>query len=544
MPKPKGWSLSARVIAMQVAIVLAAVAAANATLAWVFSKSLDREYGRFSIAVAHTVAALPQVRAAFGLPNPSAALQPLAETVRKESGVSFVVIANRDQVRYTHPNPARIGQKLSTDPAETDASQVLNGGEFVGIEQGSLGRSVRGKVPIYDDQGAIIGVVSVGVLMDTLRQVYARSWPLLLLGLAFGLALGAGGSLLLARRIKRDTLGLEPAQIAAAYEQREAMLEAMREGVIAVDAAGRITLVNDEARRLLDLDSSCLGAPVTEVLPGTRLPEVAQSSLPQFDESFSHNGRQFIVNRVPMQRRGQLVGAAATFRDQTELVGLARELASVKQYAEALRAQSHEFTNKLHTISGMLELGWSDEAVRFIAQVRAAHQQRNDTMMRGISSPEVTALLIGKVGVAAERGVTLSVEPNSRLQGARGMAEELVTIVGNLVENAVEAVAPLPVGRRQVSVLISDRSEDHLLIRVRDNGPGVPAALREQIFAAGYTTKAAGTRGLGLSLVKTCVERLGGEIRVRNRHGAIFTVELPLAAHAPKGRRSEQHGAG
>jgi sensor histidine kinase regulating citrate/malate metabolism len=331
-------------------------------------------------------------------------------------------------------------------------------------------------------------------------------------------------------------LGLERAEIAALLEQREAMLHGIREGVVAVDRAGLITVVNDEARRLLRLPQGIEGWPVREVIPESGLPRVLRSGKAEADQSTQLNGSAIVVSRIPVRIRGRLVGAIATFRDQTELEHLARELQGARTYADTLRAQAHEFANKLHTIAGLLELGWHDQAVAFITQATREQQKWIDDLPARIADPGLVALLVGKASVASERGIAFSVSPRSNLGPTNGLSDVLLTVTGNLIENAFDAVEGQ--ARREVVVNFRERNGE-IRAEVRDSGPGVPRPLIGRIFEAGFSTKETGhgPRGLGLALVKRLVTQHGGEVGVRNDGGAVFTVRLPLKeAHtAPAG---------
>jgi two-component system CitB family sensor kinase len=511
-----------RTALFQSGIVLLAVVIVGGALVRVFYNGLTTDYGRFCIGVARSVATDPEVQAAFRLPDSASVLQPLAEQVRQATGVSFIVIVNRDQIRYTHPDPTKIGQRVSTD-----ASEALSGVESVTTQQGTLGVSVRGKVPIRDEAGEIIGAVSVGVLVQNIQQTALGAWGTIAGSVAIGLAFGVLGSIVLAMRVKRETLGLEPAEIAAIYQQRQAMLQAMREGVIAVDETGRITTINEEGCRLLGLDTACVGRSVAETLPGSHLPDVVRTGQPRFDQLVVRGGRILVANSVPMLLREQIVGAVVTYRDHTEVDGLTRQLDNMRQYADSLRAQSHEFTNKLHTIGGLLELGLTGQAISYIAQTATSHLQRHDSVTRCIKDPVVAAVLIGKAAVAAERGVTLTLHPASCLRTGLGISDELITIVGNLVQNALEAVSSLEPERRRITVTIRDRGGS-VRIRVRDWGAGVEESILERIFEPGFTTKSATQRGIGLALVKGLVTRRAGTIAVHNNRGAVFTVTIPI----------------
>ena len=516
---------------MQIGIVALVAALISSAIVSVLARVAAQQSGERVLGIAQTVATMPALRAAFNLPDPPAIIQPLAESVRQAAGVSFVVVANRDLIRYAHPNPELIGKSLRDPPLPDgaipeDDARALRGEAFFVEEDGSLGRSIRAKVPLYADDGSVIGDVSVGVGVQRIQDMLVSHLQEVGSAVVLALLLGTGISYLLARHIKGQMLGLEPAEIASLFEQREAMLQGIREGVVAVDRAGLITVVNDEAHRLLEIPQGVQGWPIQEVIPESGLPRVLRSGTAEADQSTYINGRAIVVSRVPVRIRGRLVGAIATFRDQTELEDLARELHGARTSADTLRAQAHEFANKLHTIVGMLELGWHDEAVAFITRATRQQQEWMDELPRRITDASVAALLIGKASVASERNVTFTLSAESQLAAHHGLGDVLATIVGNLVENAFDAVEGQP--RREVSLDIRDRGGD-IVLQVRDSGPGVPPALAGRIFEAGYSTKTASGRhrGIGLALVKRLVVHHGGEVSVRNDGGAVFTVWLP-----------------
>jgi two-component system CitB family sensor kinase len=524
--------LQTKVLLMQIGIVVLVAALMSGAIVSVLARVAGQQSGERVLGIAQTVALMPAVRAAFSSPDPPAIIQPLAESVRQAAGLSFVVVANRDLIRYSHPNPELIGRSLQDPPLPDgaipeDDARALRGETFLVEEDGSLGRSIRAKVPLHADDGAVIGEVSVGVGVERIQDVLWSHLPEVAGAGAIALLLGTGISYLVARHIKGQMFGLEPAEIVSLFEQREAMLQGIREGVLAVDRAGLITVVNDEARRLLEIPPGVEGWPVQEVIPESGLPRVLRSATGEADQSTYINGRAIVVSRVPVRIRARLVGAIATFRDQTELAELARELQGARTSAETLRAQAHEFANKLHTIAGMLELGWHDEAVAYITRATRQQQEWIDELPGRIADPALAALLIGKASVASERGITFALSPESQLGAHDGLADVLATIVGNLVENAFDAVEGQP--RREVTLQVRDR-DGNIHLEVRDSGPGVPPALAARIFESGYSTKSTsgGQRGIGLALVKRLVTQHAGEVSVRNDGGAVFTVRLPL----------------
>lgn len=518
-------SLATQILALQVLIVLVTVAVSAVVGVQQTRTQLTRQEGAKVLAIAQSVAALPEVRAAFDDPDPSRVLQPLAESVRRASDLTFVVIADRDQVRLAHPDPDLIGLRLSTDAAD-----ALAGREVVTTERGTLGRSVRAKVAVRDAAGEVVGVVSVGSLEERVSEQWREALPRLLLYLLLALAVGAFGSWMLARRLKRQTFGLEPDEIARLLEQREATLHGIREGLVVVDGTGRLTLVNDEAQVLLDLPTDSTGRFVTDLALPPRLQDVLSGTTEGEDEIVLRAGRVLVLNRKPLQVRGRDIGSVVTLRDRTELEDLTRELGGARSVTDALRAQAHEFSNRMHTVAGLLELGEHDEALSFIERVTAVREEFTARLTEQVREPAVAAVLLAKTAFAAEHDVELHLAPDTDLPAGTGAdPEALVTVVGNLVDNAVEALGPYG-GRVQVRLVTS---ADGVLVEVRDSGPGVAPELADEVFRHGFTTKiaeSAGTRGLGLALTRqACVTR-GGWVDVRNDDGAVFTALLPFTS--------------
>jgi two-component system CitB family sensor kinase len=519
------FTLASRILAFQIGIVIVVVAAGAVASMSLAREQLDRSYAERSLAVADAVAALPEVRSAVLADDAGGILQPLAEEIRIATGATFIVITDDQGIRFTHPSPERIGERVSTDP-----EPALRGERWSGTQEGTLGVSVRGKVPIRDEAGNVIGMVSVGFLQEQLGSELSAQLVTLGAYLAAALVLGTIASLLLARHLRRQTFGLEPAEIASLLEQREAVLHGIREGIVAVDLEGRLTLVNDEARRLLALEPDAVGRPVTEVIPAGRIREVMLGDLDRPDLLLVTEGRVLVANRMPVYVRGQLTGAVVSFRDRTELAEVTRELDGVRTVTDALRAQAHEFSNRLHTIVGLVELGRQREAILLSTEDGTTHQELVDMLSGRIGDPTLGALLLAKAVVSSERGISMRISDDTLVATELPNVRDLVTIVGNLVDNALDAVATSTAsGERWVEVGV--RAEgDSIHVRVADSGPGIEEAARDRIFEEGFTTKEASAhpmRGLGLALVSQVVRRLGGEIAVTNEPGAVFSVRLP-----------------
>ncbi|MEU4328137.1 sensor histidine kinase [Nonomuraea dietziae] len=508
--------LGTQLFVLQMVIVVLAVSGTAVVWAQHTRTQLDSQYQQRALAIAEAVAGMPQVRAAFAVQDPAALLQPIAAGVQLETGADYVVIANREQKRYAHPNPSLIGKRLSTDGSEV----LLKGQKWVGVQTGTIGTTVRGKAPIYDEYGTVIGLTSVGVLVEKVdAQVGAVLAPLLYTALAV-LVAGSAAAALIVRRVRRQTFGLEPGEIAKLLEQREGVLHGVKEGLLALDMEGRVTLVNDAARELL----GGVGADLTAMPVSERMRDVLSGADPGEDRIVLQGERVLVLNRTPVSVRGKQRGWVITLRDRTELVRLARELDSASSTTEALRAQAHEFANRMHTVVGLLELGEHDAAVSFIT--RTTRNTYATGIRDRVADPTLAALLLAKSAEAAERGATLVLSDDTCVpEGVIDDPQDAVLVVGNLVANALDALDGAQ-GTIEVSVRAT---EEGLSVRVGDSGPGITPDLVEEVFREGFTTKAAhsGPRGLGLALTRQACMRRGGWVRVHNAGGAVFTALLP-----------------
>jgi two-component system, CitB family, sensor kinase len=515
-------SLAKRLLVLQLALVaLIVVPLATASVLRVRSVTTERERARV-LSVAETVAQDPAVAAALKGPRPERALQPLAERIRRSSDTSFVVVMSRRGIRYSHPDRARIGERFVGTFAPAARGRVVTE-----TYRGTLGRSVRAVVPVRDRAGDVVGLVGVGVLLEEIGDQLADQLPWLLGIAAVALAIGAALSLLLARRLERQTLGLDAETILSLYESHQATQHRIHDGVIVADAAGEVLLVNDEARRLLGLVA---GGPI----PDGPVRELVASRREARDEILLTGERVLIADQGAAAARGRTVGTVTTLRDRTETQAMARELDSVRAMADSLRAQAHESANRLHTIVGLVELGRYDEAIAFATE-QVEHAQ--DLLLRlqeRVEEPALVALLLGKAAAARERGIELDVNPETPFAVAGASPTELVTIVGNLVDNAMDALAGRE-GPQWIAVTLWAEGGE-AVIEVRDSGPGIPPGHAEKVFEAGWSTKAAGQgeRGLGLALVRQTARRAGGSVTAASDGGAVFTVRLPAAVRKPE----------
>jgi two-component system CitB family sensor kinase len=536
VPRRTNRKLSTRILIYQLMILVATVLVGFVLFARVERGQLDSQYEQRAAAIAQTTAGVPDVISCLQAPWPACGgrVQTIAERIRRETGASYVVVIDMRRIRHSHPIPALIGQQVS------EPIVVVDGLTHTGVDNGSTGRSANGKAPIFDSQGQLVGEVSAGLRESSVSLALWRSLPVYALWFAVALAFGAIASWLLARRLKRQTFGLELQEIALLLQEREATLHGIREGVIALDPAGRVSMLNDEARRLLVLGQSCLGSHLDDLVAPGRLADVLTGRIAGPDEVVLTDDYCLTVNRMPVTLAGRRHGAVVTLRDRTEIAGLLRELDDVRGLTDSLRAQRHEFANRLHTLAGLLELGQADEALRYLTEVHTRESRFAEVVSTRIGSPLVVGLLVGKAAEASERGITLSISDETWLSEVPGLGEALITIIGNLVDNAFEALAsadPPVVGPRVCVELVED--EDAVRVRVSDNGPGIPTGAGESVFLDGFSTKPSRgslRRGLGLALVHRLVQRVGGRIEVSEGPGASFVARLPTSAeHAPAG---------
>ncbi|KMS76032.1 histidine kinase [Streptomyces viridochromogenes] len=514
----------AQVLLMQVAIAAGVAVLATGLFLAPLSDQLDDQAMRRALSIAQTTAAQPQI--AEDLASTPATVggpvQREAERIRKATEAEYIVVMDRRGVRWSHPTPGEIGRTVSTDPG-----QALSGHEVMQIDDGTLGRTARGKVPLRDDDGRIVGAVSVGIAYDSVRARLLHTIPELFAYAGGALAVGALAAWLISRRVHRQTRDLAFSDISGLLSEREAMLHGIREGVVALDRTGRIRLLNDEAGRLLGIGDEAVGRSLDEALGEGRTTDVLAGRVTGTDLLTVRGHRVLVANRMPTDDGG----AVATLRDRTELEQLGRELDSTRGLIDALRAQDHEHANRMHTLLGLLELEMYDDAVEFVGEVVGDHRATAEQVAEKIQDPLLAALLVGKATVAAERGVALRLADRTGLPDRLIDPRGLVTIVGNLVDNALDAVAGTPHARVEVELRAEGRTA---VLRVRDTGPGIPEEQRELIFTEGWSTKqppAHRERGIGLSLVRRLAERQGGSATVGEADGggAEFTVVLPEA---------------
>ena len=457
--------------------------------------------------------------------EPADAIQKFTKQVQEDTNVQYIVVMDNNHIRHSHPNPERVGQYFVGD----DEDRAFNGDRYTSLAQGTLGESLRAFVPIYAT-GEQIGVVSVGILSETVRTAVLQSLRTSYTGVAIGLFVGLLGAILLAKQVKRTLFGLEPAQIAKLLHEREAVLESVREGIVAVNEKGEIIVANQAAIHLFyqaGLVKNPIGEQVENYLPGAYFKEVFQNGESKFDEEVKVNGIDIVMNQVPVVIQDEVVGALATFRDKSELTSLVEQLSGAKAFAETLRVQTHEFMNKLHVITAMVHTKSYDELKKYTSHLSESYQKEVGAVSRLVKDPVIAGYLLSKLSEARELGVQVELigdEPLPRLQNMEQM-DSMITILGNLFDNAIDAV------EQQQNALITitlDYRNKFLAIEIKDNGPGFMMEAFDEKELKGQSSKGE-NHGYGLYLVRKALKKLNGELEVFSikGEGAKFHVFIP-----------------
>ncbi|MEG0261156.1 MAG: sensor histidine kinase [Lysinibacillus sp.] len=492
------------------------------------SDALQTQLGKRALYLAETTANRGDVLAAFKTENPTEKLQVISTDIMNTTDAAYVVIGNNQGIRYTHPIIERIGKPMVGD----DNERALLGGEsYISIAKGSMGESIRGKSPVFDEDGTVIGVVSIGYLtseMDILYKQYLdNSFYIVILALIIGIF----GAIFLSKSIKKQIFNLEPNEIANLFTEKNALIESVREAIITVNHKGEITTLNNAAAKILQLadKDSILGNSIEQHIPNTHLFEVLAYGKRQLDKPMIINGHDTIVNRVPMKVNDKIVGAVASFRLQSEIDQLAIELSQVKQYTEALRAQTHEFNNILYTISGLIQLNASDEALSIIHKEVQGHSSLTQFITNRVKDPFLNGLIIGFFNRARELKVKLIFDEDSYLETLPEKIEKslIISIIGNLLTNAFEEVEKNKDRPAIVRLFLFDNGEE-ILIEVEDSGNGLALEKLEVLFSENISTKDSKHRGYGLRKVISSVNDLHGTLALEEGDlgGALFIVSI------------------
>ena len=483
----------------------------------------NQEYLSRALTLAKAISVMPDVIYLVETGDRNHQIPKLALVIASRTSASYIVITDRNGVRLSHPNPALIGQRVD------DAQDALAGASTTPFNKGSLGLSANGRTPIFDANHKVIGIVSAGYLTYTFSgevKHLQNSFIFLGFGIIF---LGFILAEILARTLKNRRMESELIEVTSKYQEREAMLHAIKEGVITLSPDRKILLINDEAMRLLDLKKQVVGQAIDAVLPQGRLLDLIEGETLQGDDEIVLNDNFSLrINTRPVRHLGRQIGHVITLRDRTEHIGLMREIDSITNLTNALRAQQHEYANRIHALTGLIELGRFDDARKYLGEISNMDADLAEKLTDRIANQTVTALLLAKVAIAREKGVALEIDPQTSLDDISLDSNAQITVIGNLIDNALDAVAGTTDG--QVRLTLESSLSHTKIITVRDNGIGLPEPRPDVVFQDGFSTKVSegsSHRGLGLAIVSRLVKQSGGTITCYNNRGAVFVVEIP-----------------
>ena len=492
-----------------------------------FITNISKEQvGERALAVSESVARIPEIGEAFKIENPSEKIQAIVLPIQEATGAEFIVVGNLDEIRYAHPIEAEIGKRMV---GEDNEDALIYGESYISEATGSLGSSLRAKSPIIVD-GEIVGVVSVGFLVNDIRSITQDFTKEIWLILSMIAIVAIIGAVIIANYIKRLLFNLEPEEIASLYNQREKILQSTHEGILAVDESGKVAMMNVAAENILKKDEHCIiGQPIERMIPALQIAPVLQKGNSLSDKEFVIEGHYIYMNVLPIHVEEKIVGAVATIRNKTEIELLSKELAYVKQYSNALRAQTHEFSNKLHTMLGLLLLDQQEEAIRFIKQESEIQLDAIRNLIDDIADPYISGLLIGKFSVAEELNIDMMIHPNSILHTrlSAKKREVLLTAVGNIIDNAIDELRDKE--KRQIALYFTDIG-DEVIFEIEDSGSGISPEKMPHLFTQGFSTKNEANRGYGLANVKQLLDEVNGTLYLEDGElaGACFVITMPI----------------
>ena len=521
-------SLTRQLLLFQLSLIALVLVAVTAISVEQTRSSFESGAQRRMLTVAEYTAANPLLRSLLDSTAVPQQFSIPVESLRTTTGVDQLIVTDVDgRVIAAPADPRLLATNLAIDPTPDESDAAWAGIAPIGTRD-----YVVAQVPVLSNAGVVVGTVVAARQFPAVAELLASAAPNLLTYVGVAGVLGVAGSLLLAARVKRQTLGLEPEQIGRLVEHRDAMIHGIREGVIAVDTDGLITLTNDSARTLLGLPADAQGRTIDAVgLDDEAVRALSRHDVGEIDTVLVNRGVLLVLNQTlihPPRSRPEVV---TTLRDRTELVTLQHDLGSSRQATDTLRAQTHEFANRLHTISMLMQLGDTEAAVEYVDTVTRDRTDLDNTVLTRLQEPAVAALVIAKTSLARERGASLELSAESALPRVDAeLSIDLVTVIGNLVDNALDAVTGAP--ERRVHLDVQTTAGGAVHVTVRDSGPGIDPALLDRIFEVGVTSKSAlagaDAHGYGLAIVRLVATRRGGDVSYRAENGAVFEAVLPV----------------
>jgi two-component system CitB family sensor kinase len=489
-------------------------------------RTIETQMGNNAMDLAVTVASLPEIRTTLTEAGDYHDVQVLIESFRKQTRFQYIIVMDMEGIQYSYPSENLLGKRYKNGGEE----RVLTSGEaYVSADRNELISAIRAFAPIYDEDGRQVGAVLVGLLTDTVYKEIGNQIRNLETTLVVWLLVGILGAALLTLNIKRTIFGLEPKEIALLLGQRDIILQSLNNGVLTLDKNGNILLFNKLARDILGLSKEDVGQPLSNYHEGYAhqlMNTLASKESILNQEIRLSPGKTILCSHTPLRdHRGEFIGVVSNIQDLTQVKLMAEELTGYQKMTNALRAQNHEFLNKLHTISGLIQLEAYDEAVDYISEVSEQRERMSVVVNNRIENTRVSAILLAKYNRATEAKIMMEIDPESYLNRLPAKLSEdgLCSVLGNLIENAIDELVKMEDGEIDVRIT-SD--EEELEVIIADNGSGIPEDLTDRIFDRGVTTKS-GSRGFGLSIVKEIVDEAGGKIELDSEHGAVWRITIP-----------------
>ncbi|MFS0824296.1 ATP-binding protein [Bacillus sp. 1P02SD] len=519
-------TLQTKIITLILTLIVFVISVLTGMFLYYEAKDTNEEMQKLAIQASRTLSLIPIMKNVSREDIQTGSMQAITQQIGNQAGANYVLIEYKDGLNISYPT-----YEISHSVFDPENYKAIVFGGFYTIEtENELGHILWGKAPIFAEKNGqqIIGVASVGFLKSEIQQSINHKLLKTLFIAIIVLIVGLLGGILLAKSIRNDIMGLEPHEIASLYRERNAILKSVKEGIIAIDNNGFITLLNNSARQMLGISNESINRPIAEILPNTRMLRVLDTNMVESDDEMIINNRVLIVNRMPIIENGKTVGVVSSFRDKTDIKKMVDTLTEIKNYSEDLRAQTHEFTNKLYVLSGLLQLEQYEQAIAMIQQETNQLNFQNDILFNQIKDPKLQAILLGKIGKASEKKVSLEIDENSYLAELPSHISitDCIIIIGNLIDNAIDEVMQ---DEGKVTFFVTDIGND-IVFEVSDNGKGIPSEKISNLFEKGVSSKAEKNRGFGLWNVKTVVDKLNGSIEVANgkNGGAIFSVFLPM----------------
>lgn len=520
-------SIKWKIAIFSIGIVLFCVMIGEILFIGTLQRIADDGLGQQLLTTARTVAQIPTIINQLENSHTNEQIGHMVEDIQVVNGVDYIVVMDMHRKILTDP----LHQTIGTTSQTADEGSAFAEHTYLSKARGGLGVAMRAFVPIMNNSNSTqVGVVLVGKVLPSLWKTVLTNRTQILITLLLSSFFGVLGSFFLARQMKKEMFDMEPVEIARSLLERTATVNAMHEGIIAVDTRGWITVINDKSKEILGIETRDLnGTPIGETGIDERIIDILKFPEDLYNQELHVGNVTILYSRVAVRLEGNVVGAIMIFQDRTDVAKLAEELTGVRAFVDALRVQNHEFLNKLHTIGGLVELDDREKVLEYIWEITEQREELTRFLSSRLHDLHITGLLLAKVNRGYELGVDVMIDQNSRLSQLPNALDQhdLVAVVGNLMENAFDALKDTE--RKQLFLKLY-QDEQTFTLMVQDNGCGISEDVWDQMFVRGFTTKSGAAHGYGMSLVKSIVDRSMGQIDIDSQlgKGTRITITIPM----------------